>query len=72
MREQDKIVAEAQRRGVNPKFSPADIVEQYTTTYDPQRAMIPKGLVQIDKVVRPEIEKACTNFVNYAIPRLKN
>ena len=71
LREQDKIVAEAQRRGVNPKFPPADIVEQYTTTYDPQSAMIPKGLAQIDKVVRPEIEKTCTNLVNYAIPHLK-
>ena len=72
LRQQDKIVAEAQRRGVNAKFPPDDIVEQYTTTYDVQSAIIPKNLEQIDKMVRPEIEKTCTNFVNYAIQRLKN
>lgn len=72
MRQQDKIVAEMQRRGQNTNSPPADLVEQYTTTYDAQSSMIPRDLEQVDKVLRPDIDKACGSFVNYAITRLKS
>lgn len=72
LKQQDKINAETQKRGLNPNSPPVDVVAQYTSTYDAQSSVIPKDLEHLGKVVRPGIDNACVNFVNYAIPRLKS
>ena len=65
-----QMIDDAEKDGINPDFYGA-FADRYKKIFDAQSTNMPADLKQIEQIVRKDIDKICSHFVTYAIPRLK-